>query len=300
MSPALDDVTGRVRSQITLTSGFLIQKIAFGLRGYAGAGMTFGGCTLATGDVNGRRNCVANTDLGPGVKATSGSTYTAGPNPPGGAGAFVVEDDTLYVALDGSFFQGVQGFSLNNPGQQMLLGVVEYDAAGVRPVITFEGAEQLLGSVDPIIRSGGAGTIAASEVQLIGSGDGDDDFDGDLIGDDSDNCPRFANAGQLNRGGVFDDQPDLIGDACQCGDFFGDGIAGLVPEVTAEDDVLGCAEVLAGQVADPADVARCSITGGPDFDVLDLAVFDAAQAGVALPAGLTVEQVCTPAIEAAQ
>jgi hypothetical protein len=298
VSPALDDVTGTVRSQITLKSDFLIQRIAFGLRGYAGAGMTFGGCTLDTGDVNGRRNCVANPDLGPGIQAGSGFTYTAGPNPPGGAGAFMLEADTLYLALDGSFFQGVQGISLNNPGQQMLLGVVEYDAAGPRPVITFEGAEQLLGTVDPIIRSGGAGTIAASEVQLIGSGDGDDDFDGDLIGDDSDNCARFPNASQLNRGGVFDDQPDLIGDACQCGDFFGDGIAGEVPEVTAEDDVEGCAEVLAGLNADPEDAARCSVTGGADFDVLDLAVFDAAQAGMALPAGLTVEQVCTPAVEA--
>jgi hypothetical protein len=293
LSPALDDLTGTLRSQITVQSDNLIDEIAFGITGYAGAFMTFGDCRIDLG--GGQSGCAANVDLGPGVDPAS-PTHTLAPSP--SDPTFV--GDTLYVRLKGQIPQGFFDTSLNHSGQKMLLGVVEYDVAGSPPSLTFTGAGQLLGggpSDPPIVLTDGT-ALPATTVQLIETGDGDEDADGDMIGDDGDNCPKIANFDQSDVGGRFLASSDGIGDPCQCGDFFGDGIVGEVPAVTTEDDLQGCAEVLAGAAVDPADAARCSVTGDKTVSLLDLIVLDAEQAGMPLPAGVTIEQVCLPAVEA--
>ncbi len=50
------------------------------------------------------------------------------------------------------------------------------------------------------------------------------DSDGDGVVDSIDNCPRVANPGQEDAGGLGPaSAPDLIGDACQCGNVGGNG-----------------------------------------------------------------------------
>ena len=63
------------------------------------------------------------------------------------------------------------------------------------------------------------GVISALHLDLVGASP---DTDGDGIPDAFDNCPHAANADQLNSS-VGSATPDLIGDACQCGDVNGDG-----------------------------------------------------------------------------
>ncbi|MCB0339133.1 MAG: thrombospondin type 3 repeat-containing protein, partial [Bdellovibrionales bacterium] len=50
------------------------------------------------------------------------------------------------------------------------------------------------------------------------------DSDGDGIADLNDNCPFKSNPGQSDSGGILTSVPDLIGDACQCGDVTGNGV----------------------------------------------------------------------------
>jgi hypothetical protein len=308
VSPALDDLAGFRRSQVTLQSQFLVHKVAFGLRGFAGVAlgrMLFGACTLpVSGDPNGRRNCnVAppDPDLGPGVSPAAAFTFSAGPNPL--SPSFVLQGDTLYVALEGQLDQGFfDDPSLNNAGQKMLLGVVEYAVADSNPrpfpTLTFEGAAQLLGGFDPIVRSDGS-SIPAGNVQLVSTGDGDEDDDNDQIGDESDNCPKFANPDQLDGGGIRTAAGDGIGNPCQCGDFSGEGIVGT-PGQQAGVDVDGCQAALAGLPVDANAADRCSVSGGPTLTLLDIVTLDAQLAGQSLPAGSAIEQVCSPAVEQPQ
>ncbi len=306
VSPALDDLAGFRRSQVTLQSQFLVHKIAFALRGFAGVApgrMRFGGCaTPVAGDPNGRQICTApppDPDLGPGVDPAGAFTFSAGPNPP--APTFALQGDTLYVALEGQIDQGFFADpSLNNAGQKMLLGVVEYvvedELPRPFPTLGFEGAAQLLGALDPIVRSDGT-AIPAANVRLVSTGDGDEDDDNDQIGDEADNCPKFANFDQRDSGGVLTAAGDGIGNPCQCGDFSGEGVVGAVGPPVPVEDVEGCQEALAGLPVDAASAERCSVAGGPTLTLLDIVTLDAQLAGQSLPAGRAIEQVCTPALE---
>jgi hypothetical protein len=51
----------------------------------------------------------------------------------------------------------------------------------------------------------------------------DCDLDDDGVLNIADNCPHAANPSQEDNGGIGNDPPDGIGDACQCGDVTGDG-----------------------------------------------------------------------------
>jgi hypothetical protein len=58
-------------------------------------------------------------------------------------------------------------------------------------------------------------------------------------------------------------------------------------------DVAACQEALAGGQADAQTVERCSVTGGPDFDIEDLVILQQRTAG---DTGAEIEQVCQPAV----
>jgi len=68
------------------------------------------------------------------------------------------------------------------------------------------------------------GAVAAGSVVIPKTPPPVQDFDGDGVPDDKDNCPYRSNRLQLDRGSLLTlGDPDGIGDACQCGDVDGDG-----------------------------------------------------------------------------
>jgi len=110
------------------------------------------------------------------------------------------------------------------------------------------------------------------------------DHDNDAWMDGDDNCAFTANPLQEDGGGLISLLPDGIGDVCQCGDVDGDAFVGPT-------DLAAIREHLHGG-ATPAEIARCSVHGGPECDVLDAAVL--ARTLAAQEPGLT--QACEPAL----
>jgi hypothetical protein len=69
--------------------------------------------------------------------------------------------------------------------------------------------------------------------------------------------------------------------------------------VSEEDDLLFCAQLLAGQpppVEDPGAVDRCSVIGGIEFNIADLVQLQRTLSGSAIP-GEQINQVCQPAVQ---
>jgi len=90
------------------------------------------------------------------------------------------------------------------------------------------------------------------------------DADADGLRDMQDNCPFVANTDQADTGGVASSNADGIGNACQCGDMNGDN------QVTSAD-----VEAVRAELAAPgtlASTARCSVAGGSECDMRDVAV----------------------------
>ncbi len=120
--------------------------------------------------------------------------------------------------------------------------------------------------------------------------DVENDADGDGVCGDVDNCAYTANAGQEDTGGVASAAdpsgaiPDGIGDACQCGDVTNDG------KVTGIDSTV----VIRWSVGLPPGMAapeKCSVFGGTECNGIDSTVI--ARAVVGLPPG--IQQVCEAA-----
>jgi len=104
------------------------------------------------------------------------------------------------------------------------------------------------------------------------------DTDADGVVDSLDNCPRVANPGQEDDGGLgAGSAPDLIGNACQCGNVGGDGrIDGA--DVTAFRSPL--ANPSGAGLGSPAQ-SRCTVlTQGAPCNVVQLSVI---RRGLAAP-----------------
>jgi hypothetical protein len=284
VQPAPDDDGQGLRWEITLESQIDIHRITFGMVGFLDvleAEMRFGGCTIPAGE-NNRRRCAANPDLGPSVNPDGALTFTMGP----ALGLASVRDDTLYVSLEGNKDRGFDPPSLNDPGSRILLGILEYlvppSADPPQPGMTFEGATSLVSEITQEFDAGEP--ITAEQVLLVGEFDSQDDFDADGRGDDSDNCPFIDNPGQENRGGVNTTVPDLFGDVCQCGEATHDGA------VFSGDDVRPLQEALVGLSGDSDVLARCSVSGGTECDILDIVLVG--RVGI----DADISQVCAPMV----
>jgi tripartite motif-containing protein 71 len=106
----------------------------------------------------------------------------------------------------------------------------------------------------------------------------DDDADGRR--DSLDNCPFVANSDQADTAGVGSATPDGVGNACQCGDVNDDN------QVTNAD-----LDAIRAQLATPgalASTVRCSVIGGTECDVCDVAILRRALAS----AKPKLENVC--------
>jgi hypothetical protein len=142
--------------------------------------------------------------------------------------------------------------------------------AGVQPGFRFDGITQ------PFELPGGGDY--PDPVDLTGSGERSEDADADRISNDTDNCVVYANADQVDVGGLVRmGQPvppfDGWGDGCQCGDALGDGQIAPAGFQGPSDpgDVGVLQQVLAGLPLDPdpelaaalaqAARARCSVSG---------------------------------------
>ena len=115
-----------------------------------------------------------------------------------------------------------------------------------------------------------------------------DDWDGDRVCDDLDNCPFFPNPGQEDSGRVGTAIADGIGDACQCGDVTGDGVANSL-------DATAITRCSIGFAVPPSfcNSELCDVTGDGNCDSLDATMIKRAALG--LPAPL-FGQNCAPAI----
>jgi hypothetical protein len=115
------------------------------------------------------------------------------------------------------------------------------------------------------------------------------DWDADGVEDALDNCPLEPNPvlPQTDSGGIESEEPDGVGDPCQCGDVDGDG-------KVLESDVSALRELLAGITDALPFPEKCNVAGAPgpgSCDLVDLVVLTRARVGLA--PGLA--QLCTPA-----
>jgi hypothetical protein len=115
------------------------------------------------------------------------------------------------------------------------------------------------------------------------------DPDGDGFLSPCDSCDYKANVDQKDGGGIGTTTPDLIGDACQCGQLAGNGSVDAV-DVTALRNHLAQNPVLTA-----AQLPFCSVIGGPtECTIRTLTVLRRALAAPGLGPG--VAQVCQAAL----
>jgi hypothetical protein len=136
-----------------------------------------------------------------------------------------------------------------------------------------------------------------ADLVVVGHFNGCTDSDQDAVCDDQDNCPFRSNPGQEDQGGVatvldpLGQEPDGIGDVCQCGDLSGDGAVNsydlfLLRRCRA-DKGIGCASCPC-----LASFARCDVAWPQDCSEVDRVVLTRAVS--VLATGVT--QSCTAAV----
>jgi hypothetical protein len=158
----------------------------------------------------------------------------------------------------------------------------------------FDGVTDLPGVSDVIVPVAGD-PIALSQVRLVDGFDADGDNDGDLIGNNSDNCANFTNFDQRNDGSIqaVGQNLDTIGNACTCGD--GESDNSTRPgSVFLEDDLEACQAALAGAPIDAQARQRCSVTGGTELDIRDILTLQL-RLSPEPPSDVQIRQVCQPA-----
>jgi hypothetical protein len=310
-SPDVSDVTGFRKYALTIEAEFdLVRKLAIGIStgidGILPTELRVGGCAGPIVSVNGLDLVTCAGDpvaLGPGVAPSSGSppgTYFVRPNDPlllqrGG------RPNTAYFVMLGRF-PGLLDDSINYVNQRNKLALIEYlllstAPAAPLPGVTFEGAAEVVAAVENVPVASATviehadefESLSPAEVLLAGGFDAGEDTDGDGHPDDADNCVNAANDQQLDSGGVLlANASDGIGNVCQCGDghVANDG-------TVFETDVPACQDALAGAQTDAQTLQRCSVTGGPEFDIEDLVILQQRTGG---DVGAAIEQVCQPAV----
>lgn len=227
-------------------------------------------------------------------------SYTRGPSTAlvtrGGRG------DTLYVEVAGSAPAGL-GFTLNPGLATAHVATVYFDPpAGsslTQPYITYQGVREVLGG-DPVIPTFATDSVTDADLAARGSFALPLDFDGDGFVNEFDKCQFVAEAFQLDTGGVeslvnlLGQDPDGIGNACQCGDTRG-LLASSNPPVNdgkvVSDDARGIQEILVGLDTDPAIEDRASTQGAVSVDLKDWLTLELNRQGL----GAGVGPACVPA-----
>jgi hypothetical protein len=165
-----------------------------------------------------------------------------------------------------------------------VLGAVQFPGPADAPVITFVGADSLLGFVagdgGPIQPIDAAELITPGNAALLNSFDSSADSDKDGWTNEIDNCVNTPNGGSIEEGGQADeggvalDVFDGIGTACQCGDALGDGVVDTNFQLTLEDDVEACQASLAAPGMMPGAESACAVHGGAQFGIVDVVVVE--------------------------
>jgi hypothetical protein len=282
VTPAVGDVSG-TRWSLLLESNLQLHGAVIGLEGVPGieaAQFSFGGCSIPAG-ANQQRACGPSQSLGPSVDPST--AFTLGP------AAGLPSASRLYLSVRGNLQVAAPAAALNVPGRPALLGEVELLAAA-QPQITFQATDVVPGFVADFQTVDGQ-LLSASQVETVSGYQAPDDFDGDAIQEEVDNCPYFANASQSDSGGVASTgdpagaRADGIGNACQCGELTLDGRV-------VQTDLDALRGSLSGQPLDPTAAPRCSVSGGTSCDAADYAVLRRALA----QAGPGVQLTCAPAV----
>jgi hypothetical protein len=170
--------------------------------------------------------------------------------------------------------------TLNHVGETIPIAVVTISSPlatpFVPPIVTFEGAEIVSNPDPPLVNAddGLPQIDVLAALQATSDGQQSEDLDGDGIPTSDDNCPFLVNTDQTDRGGFKSTLRNQIGDACECGEVSGDGqIQGTAGST---DDVAEMQKILAGLAATPETEDRCSISGDPGCDILDVFILDQA------------------------
>jgi hypothetical protein len=221
-----------------------------------------------------------------GMTVNSAATFSQGPS------STLPRPDTLYVTIEGDL-EGLDIFdrTMVPAGGSATLGRIEIvNPTGDAPIITLEGAAQLATPPgDPFVEPGGA-PIAADQALLTGSGATGEDFDGDGVQNNTDNCVFTFNPTQDNNGGFLTTVPDTLGDECQCGDPDADGRI-----LNNGSDVAALREVVAGLTNDANALGLCSVADSPACDMKDVIVLQRRLAGQPAP---PIAAACLRAIPA--
>jgi hypothetical protein len=177
-----------------------------------------------------------------------------------------LDDGHLLLSFDGSGTLGGIPFDDED--------VLDWNPSGGAYAFAYDG------SAPPALWVAGADLDAVSSFPA--------DADGDGIGDVGDNCPHFANANQVDTGGIgASSGPDGIGDACQCGDVSGNG------RVTTADATLMTRSLLVPPTATLARPDLCNVGGTTACSTADAVIVTRA---LLVPPTAVVGQVCAPAL----
>lgn len=122
----------------------------------------------------------------------------------------------------------------------------EEEAAGTDPLnadsdgdLLDDGEELLYGS-DPLDPDTDDDTILdGDDLCLFDPGTDPNDRDADRVGDSCDNCQGVRNPSQADSGGLATATPDGVGDACQNGDFDGNGIVDTIDMTLGRRALVG-------------------------------------------------------------
>ncbi len=222
---------------------------------------------------------------GTGPTVDSSSTTSVGP------AAGLPRTDTLYVTFQGS----LPGNDPLDPtlvpagGTTTLGTLVLGNPNGQPPVITLEGAAQVAGLPpgSPFEEPGGT-LLDGDQALLTGAGSTGEDFDGDGVQNNTDNCVFTFNPTQDNNGGFLTSVADNFGDDCQCGDLDFNGQI-----LDDGSDLLALRQVVAGNDSSTNALALCSVSDSPDCNIKDVIVLERALAGQPGPA---IASACLRAI----
>ncbi|MGD8397121.1 MAG: thrombospondin type 3 repeat-containing protein, partial [Candidatus Eiseniibacteriota bacterium] len=207
-------------------------------------------------------------NIGPTVDAAA--TQSVGPS------STLPRPDTLYVTFQGQ----LEGDDPLDPtlvpaGGAATLGVIQLGTpTGEPPVVTLEGASETAGLPpdSPFVEPGGT-LVQGDQALLTGAGATGEDFDGDGVQNDTDNCVFAYNPSQENRGGFLTSTADNFGDFCQCGDLDQNGKL-----LNDGSDVLRLRQVVAGLLSDQESLALCSVADTAQCDMKDVIVLERALA----------------------